>query len=342
MLPCLLLSTLLGSALFAGLGGVAVGRLLVEGGHRALVLGPAGAHVLEGAADSALYGLARRPGGYLAVGHLGKGLLRVELDAQGRPLAAWAGGQGILWGTDGRFAWGGHLGPEGWEALAWEEGQALRLPLPGEGYAYGGFYRAGVLFLVGRVAGPGGFDAFFLGLRGRFARGYQSGWPGNDYLRFLGEAGAVGRLEVEGDSEGLLLDWTGLLQGRALLLRRPGFDYLRSWKGPFLAGEAEVAGVLQGLWLGPQGARYGGGPWASLRALDPPWAYGYSYRTLFQGEGLFLNLEAKAGKPLAYRLEALPLPKRPWTLRALPLPLSWRPVAFREIPLPERRPCPSP
>jgi hypothetical protein len=42
MPSCLLLSTLLGSALFAGLGEVAVGRLLVEGGHRALILGPGG------------------------------------------------------------------------------------------------------------------------------------------------------------------------------------------------------------------------------------------------------------------------------------------------------------
>lgn len=48
MPSCLLLSTLLGSALFAGLGEVAVGRLLVEGGHRALILGPAGAYLLEG------------------------------------------------------------------------------------------------------------------------------------------------------------------------------------------------------------------------------------------------------------------------------------------------------
>ena len=342
MPSCLLLSTLLGSALFAGLGEVAVGRLLVEGGHRALILGPAGAYLLEGEANSALYGLARMPGGYLAVGHLGERLLRVTLDAEGRPLAALVGGQGILWGTDGRFAWGGHLGPQGWQALVLEGTRAHRLPLPAEGYAYGGLYRAGVLFLVGRVASPGGFDAFFLGLKDGYAQGYQSGFPGNDYLRFLGERGAVGRLEVEGDSEGLVLDWPGLLRGKARLLRRPGFDYLRAWQGAYLVGEAEVAGVLQGLWLGPKGARHGGGPGASLRALDPPWAYGYSYRALFQGEGLFLDLEAEAGEPIPYRTEPLTLPKRPWTLKASPLPLSWYPASFRKIPPPGKRPCPRP
>ncbi|TBH20584.1 hypothetical protein [Thermus thermamylovorans] len=340
---CLLLATLLGSALFAGLGEVAVGRLLVEGGHRALVLGPGGAYALGEGENSALYGLAPRAGGYLAVGHLGEGLLWAELDGRGKPLAAFAGGQGILWGTDGRFAWGGHRGPGGWEALALAgRERALRLPLPGEGYAYGGFYRHGTLFLVGRVAGPGGFDAFFLGLRGGRAWGYRSGFPGNDYLRFLGERGAVGRLEVEGDSEGLLLDWRGLQTGEALLVRRPGFVYLRAWQGPFLAGEVEVEGVLQGLWIGPLGARYGGGPMASLRALDPPWAYGYSYRPLFQGEGLFLNLERFPGRPLGHRLEALRLPWRPFRLRGEPLNPSWRPVAFQALgPLP-LAPCPDP
>ena len=157
----------------------------------------------------------------------------------------------------------------------------------------------------------------------------------------LGEV-AVGRLEVEGDSEGLVLDWPGLLRGKARLLRRPGFDYLRAWQGAYLVGEAEVAGVLQGLWLGPKGARHGGGPGASLRVLDPPWAYGYSYRALFQGEGLFLNLEAEAGEPILYRTEPLTLPKRPWTLKASPLPLSWYPASFRKIPPPGKRPCPRP
>lgn len=37
------------------------------------------------------------------------------------------------------------------------------------------------------MASPGGFDAFFLGLKDGYAQGYQSGFPGNDYLRFLGE-----------------------------------------------------------------------------------------------------------------------------------------------------------
>ncbi|WP_244880588.1 hypothetical protein [Thermus parvatiensis] len=100
----------------------------------------------------------------------------------------------------------------------------------------------------------------------------------------LGEV-AVGRLEVEGDSEGLVLDWPGLLQGQARLLRRPGFDYLRAWQGAYLVGEAEVAGVLQGLWFGPRGASYGGGPWASLRALDPPGRTGTPTGPFFKGRG---------------------------------------------------------
>lgn len=349
-----MLSTLLGSALFAGLGEVAAGRLLVEGGHRALVVAQSGAHVLAKEEDSALYGLARTPDGYLAVGHVGKALLQVGLDQTGKPLWAKAGGQGILWGTDGRFAWGGHLGPKGWEALVLDlaEERAWRLPLPGQGYAYGGLYRHGVLFLVGRVEGKGGFDGFLLGLPlarpGGWAYGYQSGWPGNDYLRFLGEKGAVGRLEVAGDSEGLLLDWVGLLRGEAQLFRRPGFDYLRAWRGSFLVGEAEVEGVLQGLWLGPQsspsrrdpGLRYGGGPMASLRALDPPLAYGYSYRSLFQGEGLFLNLEGSEGEALAYRLEALKLPWQPLKSQALPLPLSWKPLPWKGVAELKAQPCP--
>lgn len=255
---------------------------------------------------------------------------------------------GILWGTDGRFAWGGYRGSKGWEALAIDlvRERALRLPLPGQGYAYGGLYRHGVLFLVGRVEGKGGFDGFFLGQReADFSRGeglaygYQSGWPENDYLRFLGEKGAVGRLEVNGDSEGLLLNWLRLQKGRAWLFGRPGFDYLRAWQGPFLVGEAEVEGVLQGLWLKPTGARYGGGPMASLRALDPPFAYGYSYRSFFQGESLSLDLEAYRGQPLAYRLEALRLPWLPLRVKALPLGLTWKPLAWQRTHL-EAKPCP--
>ncbi|WP_105317724.1 hypothetical protein [Thermus tenuipuniceus] len=341
MATCLILSTLLGSSLFAGLGEVTVGRLLVEGGHRALAVAQSSAYALVKEENSALYDLAPTPDGYLAVGHVGEALLRLELDPQGNPVRALAGGRGILWGTDGRFAWGGYRGPGGWEALALDlvAERAIRLPLPGQGYAYGGLYRHGALFLVGRVEGEGGFDGFFLGLRARdflgeggWAYGYQSGWPGNDYLRFLGERGAVGRLEAQGDSEGLLLDWLGLSQGKARLLRRPGFDYLRAWHGAFLVGEAEVEGVLEDLWIGPQGGRYGGGPMASLRALDPPFAYGYSYRLLFQGEGMVLDLGEYRGKPLAYRLEALTLPWRPFKSRALPLPFPGSPSPGKRWP----------
>lgn len=346
MASCWILPTLLGSALFAGLGKVAVGRLLVERGHQALVVTREGAHILA-EKDSALYGLARTPEGFLAVGHLGKSLLRVGLDPKGKPLWAEAGGQGILWGTDGRFAWGGYMGPGGWEALVLDlvGERAFRLPLSGQGYAYGGLYRQGVLFLVGRVEGAGGFDGFLLGFPvtrpGQpWAYGYRSGWPENDYLRFLGERGAVGRLEVRGDSEGLLLEWLGLSQGKARLLRRPGFDYLRAWRGAFLVGEAEVDGVLEGLWIGPQGARYAGGPLASLRALDPPFAYGYSYRSLFQGEGLVLNLEEQVGRPLTYRLEALRLPWLPFRARASALSLTWKPVAWNSEPTLGLKTCP--
>ncbi len=349
MASCWILSTLLGSALFAGLGEVAVGRLLVEGGHQALVVTQEGAHTLA-KRDSALYGLARTPEGFLAVGHLGKSLLRVGLDPKGKPLWAEAGGQGILWGTDGRFAWGGYMGPGGWEALVLDllGERAFHLPLPGQGYAYGGLYRQGVLFLVGRVEGAGGFDGFLLGFpvarpKQPWAYGYRSGWPENDYLRFLGERGAVGRLEVRGDSEGLLLDWLGLSQGKARLLRRPGFDYLRAWRGAFLVGEAEVDGVLEGLWISPQGARYAGGPMASLRALDFPWAYGYSYRSLFQGEGLSLSLKTNGGKPLAYRLEDLKLPWQPFKAPALAFALSWQPLSWQRVAglvLKEAQPCP--
>ncbi|MFN3179891.1 MAG: hypothetical protein ACK41R_07085 [Thermus sp.] len=347
MAPCLILSTLLGSALFAGLGEVAVGRLWAEGGHRALVVAQSGAHVLTREENSALYGLARTPDGYLAVGHVGKALLQVGLDQKGEALWARVGGQGILWGTDGRFAWGGYPGPEGWEALALDLAgeRAWRLPLPGQGYAYGGLYCQGVLFLVGRVEGAGGFDGFLLGLplthpSPPWAYGYRTAWPENDYLRFLGERGAVGRLEVQGDSEGLLLDWLGLRQGKAQLLRRPGFDYLRAWRGAFLVGEAEVAGVLEGLWVGPQGPRYGGGPMASLRALDPPFAYGYSYRSLFQGEGMLLNLGEYRGKPLAYRLEELQLPWLPLRSRPRALSLTWGPVGWNPKPALRPKACP--
>lgn len=114
MPSCLLLSTLLGSALFAGLGEVAVGRLLVEGGHRALILGPAGAYLLEGEANSALYGLARRPGGYLAVGHLGERLLRVTLDAEAAPSRPWwaakASSGGPTAASPGGATWGPRAG----------------------------------------------------------------------------------------------------------------------------------------------------------------------------------------------------------------------------------------
>ncbi|TFU27215.1 hypothetical protein E0687_02340 [Thermus tengchongensis] len=347
MMSCLLLSTLLGSALFAGLGEVGVGRLWVEGGHRALVVTSHGAYALEAGEDSALYGLARTPEGFLTVGHLGKSLLRVGLDPKGKPLWAEAGGQGILWGTDGRFAWGGYMGPGGWEALVLDlvRERALRLPLTGQGYAYGGLYRQGVLFLVGRVEGAGGFDGFLLGLPvtgpGQpWAYGYRSGWPENDYLRFLGGRGAVGRLEVKGDSEGLLLDWLGLSQGKARLLRRPGFDYFRAWHGAFLVGEAEVDGILEGLWIGPQGARYAGGPMASLRALDPPFAYGYSYRSLFQGEGMVLDLGASKGKPLAYRLETLRLPWLPFRARPSAFSLTWKPMVWNPEPTLRLNACP--
>lgn len=78
---------------------------------------------------------------------------------------------------------------------------------------------------------------------------------------------------------------------------------------------------------------------ASLRALDPPFAYGYSYRALFQGEGITLNLEEYRGQPLVYRLEALRLPWPPLRTQVLPLKLIWNPLNWQKVAL-GTHPCP--
>jgi len=332
---CLLLATLHNSALFAGAEGVWVGRAWVEGRRlQALVVTPQGAYTLGFAeTDEGLYGLAQRPEGWVAVGFSGEGGLVVRLDRRGQPVAAHRVGRGLLWSTDGEYALGGLRGPD-WDAwlLRLADRTSWVYPAAGDAYAYSGFGTSRGLWVVGRTAGPGGFDAFWMRLdrQGRPGPAWRSNFPGNDYLRFVGPGLALGRAEREGDSEGLLL-WPDT--ARAELWRRPGLDYFRMWRdyptGRVLVGEAEVAGERRGLWVGSGQAVALGPGLGSLRFLEPqgPRAVGFSYGYSPEGQG-WITRGSERGQRLQYR-------KEPLVLR--PVPLNWRREQVRLVwqPLPQ-------
>lgn len=319
---CLLLATLHNSALFAGAEGVWVGRAWVEGRRlEALVVTPWEAHTLGLAeTDEGLYGLARCSGGWVAVGFSGEGGLVVRLDRRGRPVAAHRVGKGLLWSTDGEYALGGLRGPD-WDVwvLRLADRKSWVYPAAGDAYAYSGFRTEKGLWVVGRTAGPGGFDAFWMHLdrQGRPGPAWRSNFPGNDYLRFVGPGLALGRAEQEGDSEGLLL-WPDT--ARAELWRRPGLDYFRMWRdyptGRVLVGEAEVAGERRGLWVEPGRALALGPGLGSLRFLEPqrPQAVGFTYSYSPEGQG-WVTRGSGPSLPLHYRKQALSL---------APISLDWR------------------
>ncbi|RDI95389.1 hypothetical protein DV704_07405 [Meiothermus sp. QL-1] len=346
---CLVLATLYNSALFAGAEGVWVGRAWVEGRRlEALVLTPKGAFgVGLPEEDEGLYGLAPTPGGWVAVGFSGLRALWVRLDAQGRPRAAWRGPEGVLWFTDGVHAVGG-LGPRpDWDVwlLRLADGKGHRYRGPGDAYAYGLWRSGGALYLVGRTAGPGGFDAFWLhtDLEGRLRAGYQSRFPGNDYLRYVGPGLAVGRAEVEGDSEGFLWWLPG---GRAELWRRPGLDYFRMWRtyprSRVLVGEAEVEGERRGLWVEGGQARALGSGLGSLRYLEPqtPRAVGFSYSYSPEGQG-WLSTGQGAGVVLKYRREPFFLQPKRLEWRAEPVEPVWQPLPGAVELAGRLEPCPA-
>ncbi len=322
---CLLLASLANSALFAGAGEVWVGRAWVEGQRlEALVVTPQGAYALGDAeTDEGLYSLAPIPEGYVAVGFSGPQALVVWLGRDGTPRKALRAGPGMLWFTDGRYAVGGLQGPD-WDVwvLRLSDLRGWRYPALGEAYAYGAYWDGQALQVVGRTRGAGGFDGFWLRLGpGGEAQGYQSGFPGNDYLRFVGPLGAVGRAEVAGDSEGA---WLFPQVRRGVLWRRPGLDYFRMVRGYGLAwvlvGEAEVAGERRGLWLQGQRAWAAGPGLSALRFLDAqhPVAYGFSYAQSLEGQGWVQ--QGPLPEPLKYRLEV-------WRLS--PQALRWQPEAVR-------------
>ncbi len=336
---CLLLATLYNSALFAGHGEIAVGRAWVEDRRlEALIVTAQGAYTLgDPDTDEGLYGLAPISDGYVAVGFSGEQALLLYLNRNGSLRSAQRAGPGILWFTDGRFAVGGLKGPD-WDVwvLHLADGQGYRYPAPGDAYAYGAYFADEKLQVVGRTTGAGGFDAFWLQLSPQTGKieGYQSHFPGNDYLRFVGPLGAVGRAEVKADSEGLWL-WPQRQQGE--LWRRPGFDYFRMLRDfsdsrRVLVGEAEVEGERRGLWLEQklntiwqaQALKMGLGSLRFLDALQVR-AYGFSYGQSPEGQGWVSGGE-EPGVALSYQVEPLMLNPLPLPWEAESVHLAWQPL----------------
>lgn len=287
MLECLVLQAegLYNSALFASDGQVLVGRVFKEGkGYQALLVDKEKgiALILGGKGDEGLYSVKECGHVYVAVGHSGDRALFLFYEKASGRVRPFVGPKGILWQTDCNYAVGGAK-EKLWHLflvdLKNKKGRALSV---GEHiYAYSLAESDRGYVLVGRIGQEGNYDSFILWMDYKMKpfRALRSAWRENDYLRYTNGSWAVGRLEIEGDSEGFIVGVEGL---ESLLYRRQGFDYFRyiNLEVTLIAGEGEDrSGVRKSLLVHREHGFLLGEDFSAVRFYDEKdnTAYGYVY-----------------------------------------------------------------
>uniref|UniRef100_A0A7C2ZLA3 Uncharacterized protein n=1 Tax=Hydrogenobacter sp. TaxID=2152829 RepID=A0A7C2ZLA3_9AQUI len=160
--------------------------------------------------------------------------------------------------------------------------------------------------VVGRVGGEGNYDGFVLWLDRNLKplKILRTNWEGNDYLRYTDGRWAVGRVEVGGDSEGLLIDIKSL---KAFAHRRQGFDYFRYIHPTknLIMGEAEDKDTIRKALVvhGHKGQLIGEG-FSAIRFYDAKskTAYGYTYMGKF---AYAIRIKKPFGNTLSYNVQTL-------------------------------------
>ncbi len=244
MVECLFLEKegLYHSAIFSSHKGLLVGRVFKEGKYYNGLLIDEDKKVgliIEGGEDISFYSVRKCKDKYVAVGHKGKRAFLIFYRKDSGDILAFVGPEGILWQTDCALAVGGYK-KDSWQLLLFDikKNKALTFSSGENMYAYSFKRMSKGYVVVGRVGEEGNYDGFLLWLDRDLkpVKILKTGWKGNDYLRYTDGRWTVGRMEVEGDSEGLLVDLRGL---KAFVYRREGFDYFRHIAKGLILGEVE-------------------------------------------------------------------------------------------------------
>ncbi|MCS6956965.1 MAG: hypothetical protein RMK75_00690 [Aquificaceae bacterium] len=313
MLECLFIKQegYYNSALFSSDKNVIVGRVYKgKRSYEALMLDEerATAFVFGTKGDEGLYSVKECNGKYWAVGHSGNNSLLVMYDRERRKVKQYIGPKGILWQVDCQLAVGGQKGKRWHLMLLSLDGKKVKIYSHEENiYAYSLVKTEGGYVVVGRVGKEGNYDGFLLWLnqKQKPTEALKTNWKENDYLRYVGSRLAVGRLEVDGDSEGLLVDLESL---RAKIYRRQGFDYFRYADKDKVFGEGDDGdGLRKALFVKNESYRLLGDGFSAIRFYDrgSGVAYGYMYLGGFS-HGLRLVMPPVDGGQ-KYRVEPLNL-----------------------------------
>ncbi|MFN7065445.1 MAG: hypothetical protein ACK4OF_04790 [Aquificaceae bacterium] len=277
--------SLYNSAIFSSDGSVLVGRVYKEGeGYKGLLIdeekGFAYLLGLGNREDIGLYSVKKCGDDYVAVGHWKDRVFVVFYHSVEENIKSFIGPKGILWQTDCHLAVGGYRGKT-WHLflLKVQEVTGKAFSSGEHIYAYSLAKEAKGYVVVGRVGRERNYDGFILTVDDRLRpkRSLRTGWREKDYLRYVEGGWAVGRMEVKGDSEGLLVELGNLSLS---LYKRPGFDYFRFIypEKDLIFGEGEEV-IRKALFVAKGKGLLVGDGFSAVRFYnkDSQSAYGYLY-----------------------------------------------------------------